>query len=181
MQLRMRMTAKRAAISIGIASAIAGCRGNRPATSTDVVMQFYTMRDAAGITRIPTATELAALQPFIADTLARGLAAADAMRTADSIRAPDEKPSSVDGDPFSSLLEGSTSYRVMPALDSVAPVRVPIEFTNDSQRPAVHWTDTAVVVQQAGRWVMLDVRYGGTWEFANKGALLLQLHVATPP
>ena len=173
--------ARTAAIALGIASVLAGCRGNRPATSTDVVMQFYTMRDAAGITRMPTAKELAALRPFIADTLARALADADSMRTADETRVPDAQPSFADGDPFSSLFGGSTSYRVMPALDSIAPVRVPVEFTNDSQRPAEHWTDRAVVVQQAGRWVMRDIRYGGTWDVANKGSLLSQLHVTTPP
>ncbi|MBL0172898.1 MAG: lipoprotein [Gemmatimonadaceae bacterium] len=160
---------------IGLCALLAGCRGEHPATASDAVLQFYTMRDALGGTGAPTAKELAALRPFIADSLARGLFIADSLRQADMERAPDEKPRFVEGDMFSSLFEGATAYRVMPAIPNTDPALVPVEFTNDKERPVVRWTDTVVVTQHDGRWLVHDVRYGGTWDFGNKGTLLRQL------
>lgn len=154
--------------------ALSACRGREATTPADAVMQFYTMRDAVGVQGAPTEKELAALRPFIADTLANGLAFADSLRTADRLRAPDEKPAFVEGDLFSSVFEGYTSFRVMPALPGDAPFVVPIEFADERARPTVRWTDTAVVVVERGRLVVQDIRYGGTWDFANKGTLLEQ-------
>ena len=151
------------------------CRGDRSSTATDAAMQFLTMRDAVGGSGAPSAKELAALRPFITDTLARGLALADSLRAADIVRAPDEKPRFVEGDLFSSLFEGTTAFRILPATSAASPVLVPVEYTYDRQPPTVTWTDTVVVVQQGGRWLVQDIRYGGTWAFGNKGSLLRQL------
>ena len=161
--------------------ASAACRSEKPASPTDVVMRLLTMRDALGVRAVPTAHELAALAPFLSDSLTQALASGDSLRAAETKRTPGEKPSFADGDVFSSLFEGPTAFRVMPALESTAPIRVPIEFTNDAQRPAVRWTDTAVVVQHSGKWVVNDLRYGATWPFANKGTLRLTLHVSRTP
>lgn len=174
----MRRLVRRALVALMSAcawNALSACRGNRPATASDVVVQFYTMKEAAGISGAPTPKDLTALRPFIADSLAHMLVRADSLRTADMKRAPDEKPSFVEGDLFSSLFEGPTAFVVMPALDSVSPARVPIEFTNETQKPKIRWVDTAVVVQQNGKWLLHDIRFGGTWDFANKGSLLTQL------
>ena len=158
---------------------LSGCRADRMATATDVVLQFYTMRDAVGGTGAPSAKELAALRPFITDTLALTLAMADSLRRADIVRAPDEKPRFAEGDLYSSMFEGATTYRVLPAGSDGNLVRVHVEFTNDRQRPTVRWTDTVVVVQHAGRWLVEDIRYGATWDFSNKGSLRRAL-VAVP-
>lgn len=154
---------------------VAACSGKEAATPTDAVMQFYTMRDAIGVQGAPTPKELAALRPFIADTLARGLAFADSVRESDKRRAPDEKPAYVEGDLFSSVFEGSTSFRVMPTTSTSAPYVVPVAFADERAKPAVRWVDTAIVILERGRLVVQDVRYGGTWDFANKGKLLDQL------
>ncbi len=159
--------------AIGLAL-VTACRGKEAATPTDAVVQFYTMRDAIGVQGAPTPKELAALRPFIADTLARGLVFADSVRESDKRRAPDEKPGYVEGDLFSSVFEGSTSFRVMPTLSTSAPYVVPVEFTDERAKPVVRWIDTAIVIVERGRLVVQDVRYGGTWDFANKGSLLGQ-------
>ncbi len=166
----------RALIAALVATVCFGaCRGNRTASPTDAVVRFYTMREALAISGAPTESELAALRPFIADTLAHMLTAADARRTADRQRAPLEKPSFADGDIFSSLFEGPTAFKVLPAVGEGTTVRVPVEFTNDGTPPPVKWTDTVVVVQERGHWVVQDLRYGGTWGFGASGSLLMQL------
>lgn len=158
----------------------AGCANERDTTPPKLVVQFYTMRDAVGIDGAPTESQLAAIRPFIADTLAHLLTNADAQRTLESQQAPNEKPSFADGDLFSSLFEGPTSYRPQEPIGTGNRVLVPTVMANDREKPAVVWTDTVVVVKVKGHWRVQDVIYGGTWDFGNKGALLKSL-AATPP
>jgi hypothetical protein len=139
------------------------------------VVQFYTMKEAVGISGAPAPRELQALEPFISDSLARLLRRADSVREADTKRAPDEKPSFVEGDLFSSLFEGPTTFVVTRVRDTTSPALVVVEFTNDRAKPAVRWKDTVEVRRVGGKWLVHDVRYGGTWPFSNKGALLSQL------
>ena len=153
-----------------------GCRGEMAATATDAAMQFYTMREALGGTGAPSAKELAALRPFITDTLARMLAMADSLRSADMKAAPDEKPRFVEGDLFSSVFEAPTSCAATAGIGAGDTVLVPLNCTDNRAQPPVNWTDTAVVVRNGGRWLLHDIRYGGTWDFANKGSLLESLH-----
>ena len=163
------------AVVTGCCALLFACRAEGPATASGAVLQFYTVRDALGGSGAPTADELAALRPFLSDALARGLFIADSLRRADSTRSPNEKPRFAEGDLFSSLFEGITQYRVMPTEENADSTLVRVEFTNNRARPVVRWTDTVVVVQNEGRWLVHDVRYGGTWGFGNKGTLLRQL------
>lgn len=172
MSTRYRMACV-SALMVAAASGVA-CRQS-DATPRDVVVQFFTMRDALGVDGAPRATELTALRPFITDSLAHGLAAADSLRLADMQRAPDEKPAFVEGDLFSSLFEGATGMTASAPVASGDVQLVPVTFTNDQQKPAVSWMDTVVVRKENGRWLVHDVRYGGTWAFANKGSLLRSL------
>ena len=44
-------------------------------------------------------------------------------------------------------------------------------FTNDTQTPTVLWKDTVVVGRERGGYVVADLRYGASWEFAAHGRL----------
>lgn len=135
-------------------------------------MQFYTMIDALGVHRVPDATSLSALKPYLSMQLANALASADSLRTADTQRAPNDKPAFADGDVFSSLFEGRTAFRVASATVRAETTFVVMALTYDTQKPAVTWRDTLVVVPESGRPVVADIRYGATWEFAYRGTLL---------
>lgn len=171
--IRRYRVARVLALMVAAASGVACRQGD--ATPRDVVVQFYTMRDALGVDGAPRATELTALRPFITDSLAQGLASADSLRIADMQRAPDEKPAFVEGDLFSSLFEGATGMTASAPVATGDVQLVPVTFTNDQEKPAVSWMDTVVVRKENGRWLVHDVRYGGTWAFANKGSLLRSL------
>lgn len=158
--------------------ALAGCRSGKGTTPAEVVQQFYTMREAAGVFGAPTPEQRRALEPFIADTLARLLAAADSVRSADKRAAPSEKPRFTDGDMFSSLFEGTTSVVPQRPVGTGDTLLVPVKMTNDQQKPAVVWSDTAVVVRQRGEWRLLDLRFGGTWAFGLHGSLM---RILSPP
>jgi hypothetical protein len=93
---------------------------------------------------------------------------------------PNEKPPFADGDLFSSLFEGPTSLIVLANGDDAGDPsgHLAVQFTHDRSTPAVTWTDTLVIGQRAGRLVVADVIYGGTWDFATRGSLLETLRSA---
>ena len=85
----------------------------------------------------------------IGRAIALALASADSVRTADTKRAPTEKPAFADGDVFSSLFEGRTAFRVASTTVRAETTFVVMAFTYDTQKPAVTWRDTLVVVGSA--------------------------------
>ncbi len=165
---------------------LAGCEPGTESAAADaaaVVQQFYTTAIAQRVTGAPTAAQLSMLAPYLSDTLRALLAAARQRTEADAAREPDEKPMFVEGDLFSSLFEGPNEVKVLG--DSArGPHRVAaVQMTSTSAIPAVVWTDHVVLTRENGRYVVDDVEYAGSWDFANKGSLRASLvaGLATPP
>ncbi len=171
----LRPAALRCLCWCALLSMLMGCRAREAVTPSDVVMQLYTVRDALGLQSAPDDAQRRALAPFLADTLTRALTEADARRAVDAAGTPPGASAAYDGDLFSSLVEGPTSYRVMPFLDGATGALVPVEFVNDRERPARRWVDTVDVIREHDQWRVRDVRYGGTWDVARRGSLLRQL------
>lgn len=135
----------------------------------------------------PTATQHVVLAPMITRELADLLQRADAARAAARAAAPDEKPPFTDGDMFSSLFEGPTGYAVGTPVPAAAEpgviagdILVPVSLTHAADRmtgggKVTTWTDTVLLREEDGRLVVADIRFGGAWDFANKGGLLAGL------
>jgi hypothetical protein len=139
-----------------------------------VVEEFYADHFVTPYYGVPDSARLAGIRPFITDSLARLLAVADSLRAADIARAPDEKPRWVDGDIFTSLIEGPSAFYIKPAIRDGDVVKVPMAFRHQEKgdTAAVEWVDTAIVVSEGGRPVVADIRFGGTWAFGRKGTLV---------
>jgi len=151
----------------------------RPAASPaptveKVVEDFYADHFVTPYYGVPDSARLARLRPFLTDSLARLLAAADSMRSADIARSRDEKPRWADGDIFTSLVEGPSSFYIKPGIRDGEAVKVPMAFRHQEQGDtvAVEWVDTAIVVSEGGRTVVADIRFGGTWPYGRKGTLV---------
>lgn len=162
------------------AAMLAGC-SEAPPGPADVVGRFYELRLELDISGAPSHKELQALKPLLAAELHDLLDQARRRRDADRAEAPAEKPAFAEGDLFSSLFEGPTSYQV--GVDEVTGEvhRVSVQLAYDLQQPVVSWTDKVVVVSEAGKWVVADVEYGGNWDFGNKGSLVSLLKQALAP
>jgi hypothetical protein len=121
---------------------------------------------------------LAALAPYLSDTLRSLLTAARRRSESDIARAPDEKPSFMEGDVFSSLFDGPNEAEVIG--DSArGPTRVAtVRRTYHGATPAITWTDRVILVMQNGRYVIDDVELWREWDFATKGALKSSLAAA---
>lgn len=155
-----------------------------PAASA-IVDSLYRVRQPFQASGAPTATELASMSPWLSAELKAALVRADSLRSAESAAAPDEKPVFAEGDLFTSLFEGPTSYALKAnEVDSTTipgTWRVPVHFTFTDKSTAQKWTDTVLVIMEGGKPVVHDVRYGGTWDFANHGTLLNSLQFSFLP
>ena len=124
----------------------------------------------------PTVEQRTELAPLLSAELIDLLQRADAARTAARAAAPMEKPHFTDGDLFSSLFEGPTAFTVgEPQTGAAGEWRVPVTLTYSTgakdEKPT-EWTDTVVLREESGRFVVTDIAFGGSWDFANKGTML---------
>jgi hypothetical protein len=178
---------------------LAGCAKPAPAGlatgAAAVVDSLYRTRQPFQGKGAPTATELASMRPWLSVELQTLLVRADSLRSAESAAAPDEKPSFAEGDLFTSLFEGPTRFEIKPAeVSSTGTTEgkdkggvlgqsyaVPVHFSYSDDAAAQRWVDTILVITEAGHLVVSDVRYGGTWDFANKGSLVTSLDFSFVP
>jgi hypothetical protein len=133
------------------------------------------------MTGAPAPTELTDMAPYLSAELVTLLRQARELHDAEAARSPGDKPAFAEGDLFSSLFEGPTAWEVL--ADSVEGTshRLAVRFTYEAEPPAVHWIDQVVVSRERGRLVVADVRYGGDWDFGNKGTLVTSLKSALSP
>ena len=84
-----------------------------------------------------------------------------------------QEPPLFEGDLFSSLFEGATSYKV----DSCtvegprAYCDVDLTFMEEAGAKPTTWTDKLALVKRIGGWRVDDIQFGGAWDFAQHGSL----------
>lgn len=171
-RVRGRLGVMRAAMVAAAASAVSlgACRTSGPVSASDTVVQFYVMLEVSGVRNVPEARALLALEPYLTPSLAAQLRAAravqDSLRNAGAAAVP-----FTEGDPFSGLFEGQTSYVVKNTTVRGDTAFVLVNFSNTEQKPPVSWSDTVVVARVDSTWRIADIRYGAGWEFGYRGAL----------
>ncbi len=145
----------------------------------EAVSLFYTVLAKLRPSGAPTAEQRNELAPLMSMELLDLLQRADAARAAARAAAPTEKPPFTDGDLFSSLFEGPTAFTVgEPQTGEAGEWRVPVTLTHSTgaaDAKPTQWTDTIVLREERGRFVVTDIAFGGQWDFANKGTLLAGL------
>ena len=153
---------------------LAACTPKPTVAPTAVVEGFYAALLSHPIAGAPSEAELAEIAPFLGDSLKARLTAARVLRDHDVATSPGEKPAFADGDLFTSLSEGPTSFYVL-ATERGRVVKVPVRFERRDASHSTQWVDTAYVVPRDTSWVIEDVAFGGSWDFAAKGTLQQRL------
>ncbi len=125
---------------------------------------------------IPAPAMRARLAPLLSTRLSQLMAqaaAADARFRAANRFAP----SLLEGDLFSSLLDGPAGFRVGACTGTATAQRCRIQFQRPVEpkaagptRPA-DWSDDLLLVFEAGRWKVDDVDYRGGFPYGNTGLL----------
>ena len=158
------------------------------AAPEQVVADLYAALNTLRPSGAPTDTQRLILAPLLSAELTGLLQRADAARTAARAAAPTEKPPFTDGDLFSSLFEGPTAFTVGKAVSAAAApggrlgdLQVPVDLVHTIDPAAgggepATWTDTVLLREENGRFVVADIAFGGGWDFANKGTMIAALH-----
>ncbi len=174
-------------VAILVVGVAAACRPWAPSSPSETAAQFYTLVDGLGVRGVPDSLALDALRPYLDSSLVRLLTEARHERDNAVRRAPSEKPPFVEGDMFSSLFEGNTSFAIRTVTTRADTTFAVMAFTNAMQPPTVKWTDTLVIVARPNatpkspQFVIADLRYGGGWDFGNRGTLAGNLRAALSP
>ena len=157
------------------------------AAPEQVVADLYAALNTLRPSGAPTDAQRLILAPVLSAELTGLLQRADAARTAARAAAPTEKPPFTDGDLFSSLFEGPTAVTVGKAVSAAAApggrlgdLQVPVDLVHTIDPAAgggepATWTDTVLLREENGRFVVADIAFGGGWDFANKGTMIAAL------
>ena len=158
-------------ILFSVATFAASARGEESKTKPDA----DAFRDAAGrclralraepIQGVPNEEQQRRIAPHISPGLVAAFRQAAIIRDREAAANPDEKPSFVEGDFFSSLTEGATSWKLGES-DTPPGVLPSIEILHgykDQQGNSENWVDKYVFLPHNGTWILEDILMGGEW------------------
>lgn len=153
-------------------------------TPQGVVKGFYDWRIHSQMTGAPDARQLAAMQPYISTELHDLLAKArpgDTDRKSAQRKKQRGKRAFAEGDLFSSIFDGPTTFKIDDVATQGADRFVPVTFTSAKQLPSINWVDRVKVIDENGHYVVADIEYASHWEFGARATLIDALKGKTPP
>jgi hypothetical protein len=150
---------------------MSGAEGAAAGKSVVAFLQAYQVQHFRGL---PDTNQARSLAPRLSPRL-NGLLE-DALREQQKykVRLPSDKPPMVDGDIFSSLFEGATRGEVEAVTESAdtATVRIKYIYTDPATGKTIQsWNDRFLLVRSGQNWLIDDVEYQGSWDFAVCGRL----------
>lgn len=153
------------------ASLFAGAELRASDQAQDAAANFYrsyrSLRESGGLTGIPNETQLARLSALLSTELRDLLGAALREQERCARQFPGDKPPWIEGDIFSSNFEGFTSFRVSASKAREAGRDVTLRFAYTDGKYRVKWSDTLVLRNEAGRWLVDDIHYRGGFAFGS--------------
>jgi len=158
-----------------------------PAAAVNTFYAVYKDQHAQG--GIPDATGRLRYTPVLSPRLNKQLAEAAAAQARLTAKVRNAPPM-LEGDIFSSLFEGATSWKVGAchvdgaiARCAVALSYAPPPTQNAKAPKPANWTDTVVLAQTPQGWKVDDVIYDAGFAFGNTGRLgeMLQMVVVANP
>jgi len=152
---------------------------------------FYTVyKDQHGQGGIPDATGRLRYAPVLSPRLNKQLGDAAAAQARLTAKVRNAVPPMLEGDIFSSLFEGATSWKVgscqadaKTARCTVALSYVPLPTQAAKAPKPANWTDTLLLTHTPQGWKVDDVIYDAGFPFGNTGRLsdMLQMVLAANP
>ena len=137
------------------------------------VHTFYKVYLKLGVGGVPSRTQQAQFAPLISTSLASLLRDARRAEEAHERRTKNQEPPLVEGDLFTSLFEGAHTYAIAGCTPAAATAECSVTLTYVDPRDASKytWTDRVLCVRARRRWVVNDIVFGGSWDFARQGRL----------
>jgi hypothetical protein len=138
--------------------------------AVEAVKDFYDWRIAEQTKGMPSAEQLARMEPYLSKELRALLK--ETSGDYEPSKAPSEARTIENGDWFTSMFDGPTSFRVGEVQTDGARHIVAVRFTAAQQLPAVNWHDRIVVIEEDGRHVIANVQYENHWAFKDDATLI---------
>lgn len=139
--------------------------------ATEVTDNFYaTLRDL-NVRGLPDKNQLRELSPFLSSQIVTLIKRDQKKQEAFIKKHSDEKPPLVEGDLFSSLFEGPTSYEIGKTRTMGSTREVDIYLHHVSESDKVKWTDTVVLKKFGGKWLVTNILFKGKWQFKSGSSL----------
>ena len=122
---------------------------------------------------IPDEETQSRFRPLMTGELSRLLRQARAAEDAHREATQNQEPPFVQGDLFTSLYEGATSYALGACAveGKRAYCDIDLTYSEGSETRPTTWTDKLALVQRAGNWQVDDIAFGGAWDFGQYGML----------
>lgn len=137
------------------------------------VKGFYDTYLAVRPMGVPEEIQLSKLRPYLTPALIALLRDADAAETTYRKKTNNEQPPLVEGDLFTSMFEGASSFVVLPAevKDDRAACKVQFTYKDPNPKYTVVWKDEIFLVKGPSGWLIDDIEFLGDWQFMHKGRL----------
>ncbi len=146
--------------------------GQEPGSASEVTDNFYaTLRDL-DVRGLPDMDQLKELTPFLSSQIVTIIKRNQKVQTAFLKKHPDAKPPWIEGDLFSSLFEGPTSYGIGETSAKGITREVDVYLHHVSESDKVKWTDTVVLKKFGGKWLVTNIIFKGKWQFKSGSSLL---------
>lgn len=129
--------------------------------------RYQSLRTSSGLAGIPSPGQLLRLSPSITPQLRALLAAAYQEQMRCKTLFPEDVPPWVGGDIFSSNVEGFTVFDVASSRARPWGRAVSVRFTYGEGKEKVMWTDTLMLNEVDGAWLVDDISYRATFAFTS--------------
>lgn len=140
--------------------------------------RFYTALLKVKPLGLPSDAQWKKLAPFFTSQIGAAVAK-ERRQQAEFVRKhPNEAPPFSDGDLFSSLYEGPTSFAVGGVKQKGDSFVVAVALTYQKGKERTAWKDELVLSPEPTGWRVSDIRFGGKWAFKSSGSLRRTLGLA---
>ncbi len=137
----------------------------------EAVNSFYSVYLAIHSSGVPSEKELQKFKPYVSASLEKFLQEARQAEQKYHTTTKGEAPPLVEGDLFTSLFEGATSYKVLSCDANTSSCLVEFNYNEKKSSSPVIWKDTVCLVENSRGWLVDDIEFLGDWQFMHKGRL----------
>ena len=151
------------ASTLAAALVLGGCNNfsGEEQRQADVIGAFYKLHIKTNAPGLPPADELKQYQPLVSQALYALLVQAEAADARYHTMVDKQAPPIIEGDLFTSLYEGATSFSVKSCDtdDRRASCQVAFQYKKDGAEEA--WSDKILLVREDNRWRIDDIEFTG--------------------
>ena len=141
-------------------------------TAVDITDNFYATLGDLNIRGLPDKDQLKDITPFLSSEVIALIKRDQKKQDAFIKKHPKQKPPWVEGDLFSSLFEGRTSYGIGQTRTKGGTREVDVYLQFNGETDKVKWTDTVVLRPEGDKLVITNILFKGNWQFKSGTSLM---------